>query len=214
MMQTRRARFSAFLLVSALAHALVLAPAHNREREDVGASMSFATTINVALIDERPSRAASAAFDGRRKKTVRNNAPPQTAVPAEREAASAAPSAVVAEPAERASADGAESGPTDVSAATRNWLRARITDELGRYFTYPWIARQRGLSGTVVLAYRVEASGELRDIAVARSSGYALLDRAALADLRRVPPLRDAVPRLRGEPVEDTLAVIYRLRDN
>src|SRR5581483_2614727 len=101
-MQTRRARFSAFLLISALAHALVLASAHNSKREDVGASLSFATTLNAA---------------------------PQTAVPAEREAASAVPSAVVAEPAERASADGAESGPTDVSAATQNWLRARITDE-------------------------------------------------------------------------------------
>lgn len=97
---------------------------------------------------------------------------------------------------------------------TRTWLRSRISDELGRYFTYPPLARQRGLSGTVVLSYRVEPDGRLEQMAVARSSGYALLDRSALTDLSRVPPLSDAIPRLRGTALEETLAVIYRLRDN
>lgn len=96
----------------------------------------------------------------------------------------------------------------------REWLRSRVAQELARYFTYPPLARQRGIEGQVVLAYRIEADGRVRDIAVAQSSGHGLLDRAALSDLGRVPLLTDAVSRLQGVAVEDTLAVIYRLRDN
>lgn len=105
--------------------------------------------------------------------------------------------------------------PADAAGADmRNWLRARVAGELSRYFTYPSLARQRGLSGTVVLAYRIESDGRLEDIMVARSSGYALLDRSAISDLGRVPPLTDAMPRLGGIAVEETVAVIYRLREN
>jgi protein TonB len=130
------------------------------------------------------------------------------------DAGSSASSAAPDMPETDSTAEGRTAENTPAEPETRAWLRARVSYALGRYFTYPPLARQRGLSGTVVLSYRVEADGRLEDIAVARSSGYALLDRSALIDLARVPPLTDAIPRLRGATLEETLAVIYRLRDN
>lgn len=45
---------------------------------------------------------------------------------------------------------------------------------------YPSIARQAGLEGTVVVKALVDKNGAVRDAKVARSSGYAALDNAAI----------------------------------
>ncbi len=50
---------------------------------------------------------------------------------------------------------------------------------------YPWVARLRGWEGVVVLQVMVEASGRVERVGVAQSSGYALLDRAALEAVER-----------------------------
>lgn len=50
---------------------------------------------------------------------------------------------------------------------------------------YPTAARRRGVEGTVTLAVRVSADGLPRAVEVARSSGSALLDEAALEAVRR-----------------------------
>ncbi|MCM2272604.1 MAG: energy transducer TonB [candidate division Zixibacteria bacterium] len=45
---------------------------------------------------------------------------------------------------------------------------------------YPSIARQAGLEGTVIVKVLVDKNGAVRDAKVARSSGYAALDNAAI----------------------------------
>lgn len=45
---------------------------------------------------------------------------------------------------------------------------------------YPSAARQAGLEGTVILRIQILANGRPGDIAVARSTGYAVLDEAAI----------------------------------
>jgi protein TonB len=45
---------------------------------------------------------------------------------------------------------------------------------------YPPLARRRGTQGTTRLAFEIGADGRARGVAVAQSSGFALLDRAAL----------------------------------
>ncbi len=53
---------------------------------------------------------------------------------------------------------------------------------------YPYIARRRGQEGTVTVAVRLNAAGELAGAQVVRSSGVVALDEAALALVRRVCP--------------------------
>ncbi|OGP61437.1 MAG: hypothetical protein A2V65_08130 [Deltaproteobacteria bacterium RBG_13_49_15] len=50
---------------------------------------------------------------------------------------------------------------------------------------YPGIAKKRGLEGTVILDVFVEITGEVRELSVYQPSGHPVLDRAALASVRR-----------------------------
>ncbi|MCF6187070.1 MAG: energy transducer TonB [Desulfobulbaceae bacterium] len=50
---------------------------------------------------------------------------------------------------------------------------------------YPRLARRRGLEGVVLLEVLVNSSGRVADIRISSSSGYALLDKAALKGVRR-----------------------------
>lgn len=69
-------------------------------------------------------------------------------------------------------------------------LQEQALAELAREEFYPREAIAQGLEGRVVLLLAVAGDGRVSRIEVARSSGHALLDRAALAAaarLRRLP---------------------------
>ncbi len=76
---------------------------------------------------------------------------------------------------------------------------------------YPRLARRRGMEGRVLLAVAVDAHGRVTEVTVLESSGYRLLDRAALEAVRRwtfVPARRDGV----AVPGRLTLPIRFRLR--
>lgn len=50
---------------------------------------------------------------------------------------------------------------------------------------YPWLARRRGWEGTVVVGARVEQDGLPSSVEVQESSGYKILDDAAVAAIRQ-----------------------------
>ncbi len=227
-MRNRRARLLVFLAVSLAAHALVLlrgsAPPDARAPRD-----SADMILTVSFLGESPARARlprvakdthAAARDTSRATSAPPNVfafipRPQSARGESHEGVryptdELAPNSSTGEQLRRETLAEAQL----TRDARRAWLRLRVAEALNRYFTYPLLARQHNFEGTVILTYRIEADGRLDGIAVARSSGYALLDRAAVADLRRVPPLADAVSSLHGGAMEDKLPVIYRLRDN
>ena len=54
-----------------------------------------------------------------------------------------------------------------------------IRRRLQAALVYPPIARRIGLEGTAWLRFEIDREGAARDVAVARSSGHAVLDRAA-----------------------------------
>jgi protein TonB len=77
--------------------------------------------------------------------------------------------------------------------------------------TYPGVARRRGYQGRVLLAVRVLPDGTVGGVKVARSSGYKVLDEAALRAVRKWR----FVPGRRGDqPIEMAVQVplTFRLR--
>ena len=61
---------------------------------------------------------------------------------------------------------------------------------------YPLLARRRGLQGRVVVKVQIDRSGQVRQVVVASSSGYRLLDQAAVKAVQRWrfrPALRQGV---------------------
>jgi periplasmic protein TonB len=72
---------------------------------------------------------------------------------------------------------------------------------------YPAVARRRGYEGTVLLDVLVDREGRAAEVKVAQSSGYALLDRSALTNVRR---WRFEPARRLGRPVEMWVQVPVR----
>lgn len=99
------------------------------------------------------------------------------------------------------------------TAARRRLAYEYLAAQLAHYFTYPALARRQGWEGQVLLTLTIEPDGQLDNLQVARSSGYAVLDAAALHALQRVGRLSAAADWLAGSTLDMHLPVIYRLRD-
>ena len=100
----------------------------------------------------------------------------------------------------------------DPTADTVSRIKAHLYTNLARHFDYPEIARQRGWEGRVLLAMNVASDGQLQQIRITRSSGFAILDDSALQSLHQVDRIYDAVPLLNGRKLAMQIPVIYRLQ--
>ena len=65
---------------------------------------------------------------------------------------------------------------------------ARIWMHLAHHTRFPAEARRRGEQGTAMVAFTLEAAGRVTNVSLVRGSGSAILDREALAMVRRASP--------------------------
>ena len=72
-----------------------------------------------------------------------------------------------------------------VAAYLDNWKR-RIESVGDEYF--PTLGNLEGLTGSPTLEVSIDASGQLKDVVIRKSSGSRVLDQAALDILRRASP--------------------------
>jgi len=95
--------------------------------------------------------------------------------------------------------------------------RARILNQLrhdlSQYFYYPPLARRQGLQGTVLLGFEVSGQGNIHDIRVVKSSGYAILDLAAQDAMQRLDTLSWYAALMHGKDLDLELPVIFRLTE-
>jgi len=99
---------------------------------------------------------------------------------------------------------------TDTKASAAAQARAQVISDLARYFYYPPFARMRSWEGRVLLAFHIGQNGLLQDARVARTSGFGLLDEAALNSLRRV----ERVAYTGNDRLDLEIPVVYRLTEN
>jgi protein TonB len=85
---------------------------------------------------------------------------------------------------------------------------AELAESLRRAQRYPIAARRLRQEGRVVLKLDLAADGALVDCEVVRSSGYELLDEAALDMVRRTAPLP---PSTTGAPLTLTIPIVFSL---
>jgi len=84
--------------------------------------------------------------------------------------------------------------------------RDKVRDIIASNKMYPVTARRRGIQGSVTVAFSVYEDGEIIDPAVEASSGFDMLDRAALQILADSSPL--PVP---PEQMDFSLPISFRL---
>lgn len=92
-------------------------------------------------------------------------------------------------------------------------IKHHIQTRLAEHFRYPLMAKRRGYQGTVTLSFYIKGNGTLEKILIAKSSGYGILDRSALAALLKVNKLENIEQWLQGEGMNMNLPVRYQLNE-
>ncbi len=83
---------------------------------------------------------------------------------------------------------------------------ALITAAIEKAKTYPFLARKKKVEGTVIAAFRINAKGYPQDINIRKSSGFEILDSAAINIVIKAAPFPHVV-----EPVE--IPITFRITD-
>ena len=91
-------------------------------------------------------------------------------------------------------------------------VRAALQEALLPRFDYPSVARRRGWQGRVRIALHVEADGDLTRIHLLESSGYPLLDKAAVKNVTELRTVPAVTQWLGGHDMDVILPVRYQLQ--
>ena len=92
-------------------------------------------------------------------------------------------------------------------------LRNSLLELVATNLKYPPVARRKGWQGTVVLKLHIESNGRISRLQVSETSGYPVLDRAAVDSLQLASVVQ-ADQWLNGKSVDIVLPVEYRLVDS
>ncbi len=87
----------------------------------------------------------------------------------------------------------------------------RLNLAFSEHFNYPRLAQRNGWQGMVKLGLRIEPNGQLSRIRVVSTSGFPVLDQAALETLNRISILQGVEHWLKGAHFDTVLPVEYRL---
>jgi len=68
-------------------------------------------------------------------------------------------------------------------------VKSKLIKKLNANFSYPKLAQRKNWQGKVILSLRITSLGEIENIELATSSGYNVLDNAAIASLQKVKNL-------------------------
>lgn len=83
----------------------------------------------------------------------------------------------------------------------------KIGEAVRRQVVYPSLARRRGMQGRTTVKFVVERSGEANEVRIVESSGFAILDNAALEAIARATPL--PAP---AAPTQVVMPIVFTLR--
>ena len=100
--------------------------------------------------------------------------------------------------------------PTHAVKVDHGWLAESLRRRLAELKRYPSTARFNGWEGKVVLRAVIRADGHLSEVKVHRSSGYDVLDNAAMEAIRMVCPLQMQQP-LGAAEVAVYVPMVYSL---
>jgi len=104
-----------------------------------------------------------------------------------------------------------QSEPAATGAETaREQLRKSILQLVSSHFDYPLLARRKGWQGIVKLQVHIESDGRISRLHVEQTSGYPVLDRAALQSLQ-LASVPDAEQWMQGQAIDIIIPVEYRL---
>ncbi|MDP3030903.1 MAG: TonB family protein [Rhodocyclaceae bacterium] len=106
-----------------------------------------------------------------------------------------------------------ESSDSGANAAGLRQFRVALASEARRFRRYPETARREGLTGTAEVRVTIETGLPARRVDLSRSSGYAVLDAAAVEMLRQAVTRVELPESLRGQNFAVLLPVVFEVED-
>ena len=77
---------------------------------------------------------------------------------------------------------------------------------------YPRLARRAGFEGRALLIFKILRDGRVAEIRVLESSGFDMLDEAAVRAVERAAPFPEEARQIRGDYIEVILPLVFQLR--
>lgn len=93
----------------------------------------------------------------------------------------------------------------------QNRIDSLLKTEFKRYFFYPNTARRKNWQGDLVVSFVIHRDGRINNIVVTSSSGYSVLDHAAVQAVSRIQVLPTVKELALDHSIEKNLPVSYRL---
>ena len=101
-------------------------------------------------------------------------------------------------------------GPSAEAKLDHQWLAESLWRRVAELKRYPNSARMNGQEGKVILKAVIQSDGQLADVFVLKSSGYAALDMAAMEAVKLACPLH--MKHTIGKPqIVVSLPIVYSL---
>lgn len=97
---------------------------------------------------------------------------------------------------------------SSVQSVSRSRIIAQIKNKLNKSFYYPRLAQRKNWQGKVTLAFIVNTSGKISHIKITHSSGFSVLDNAALTAMSKIKYLTSISL---NKEINIQLPVIYKL---
>ena len=111
---------------------------------------------------------------------------------------------------ERAKATGAPAS-SGFDRAALEGFALELSRAIGRNQNYPRRALQMGWQGKVELEVRLSPEGKVREVHVAKSSGYPMLDEEAVAMVKRTGQLPAVPADFRGREFTVLVPVVFKI---
>ncbi len=90
-------------------------------------------------------------------------------------------------------------------------IQALLNNQLNKHFYYPKAAQRKNRQGSVLLTFSISSLGKIENIHVSKSSGFKILDKAAIKALKEVDAREDLAKALNGDSITHTLPITYKL---
>ncbi|MDP3731692.1 MAG: TonB family protein [Candidatus Omnitrophota bacterium] len=89
---------------------------------------------------------------------------------------------------------------------------SKISQQIRRNFVYPWAAQQANLEGSLKLGLRLYYTGQLLEVEIRESSGYAVLDENAVSIVKKIAPYPAFPAQMKQKELWIDLPVIYKIQ--
>lgn len=87
-----------------------------------------------------------------------------------------------------------------------------IREKIEKNKEYPFIAKIKNIEGTVKVTFSIQPNGEISEIKIIESSGYEILDEAAVLAIKRCNPFPPLPEELKISDLKIKVDIIYNLK--